>query len=93
MTLVLSVQLWRHYLIGRSFVVFTDQKSLKSLLQQRVASCDYQNWVSKLLGHHFEVAYKPGVENKAADSLSRMFEEGENKMLVSSPIWEQEEKI
>ena len=93
MALVLSVQHWRHYLIGRSFVVFTDQKSLKSLLQQRVASCGQQNWISKLLGYHFEVVYKPGVENKAADSLSRMFEKGENKMLLSSPIWEQGEKI
>lgn len=49
MALVLSIQHWRHYLIGRTFTVFTDQSSLKSLLQQRVASCDQQCWILKLL--------------------------------------------
>jgi len=94
MALVLSVQHWRHYLIGKSFIVFTDQKSLKNLLQQRVASCDQQCWISKLLGYQFEVIYKPGPEYKVVDSLSRMFEEKEEcKMLISSPVWEQREKI
>lgn len=35
MALMLAVQHWRHYLIGRNFVVFTDQLSLKHILQQR----------------------------------------------------------
>ena len=44
------------------------------------------------VGYQFEVIYKPGPDNKVADSLSRIFEEGEHKILVSSPVWEQQKR-
>ncbi|KAL4017058.1 hypothetical protein IC575_024732 [Cucumis melo] len=71
MAVVLSVQRWRPYLLGAKFVVKTDQKSLKFLLEQRVVQPQNQKWVSKWLGYSFEVVYKPGLENKAVDALSR----------------------
>ncbi|TYJ97524.1 transposon Tf2-1 polyprotein isoform X1 [Cucumis melo var. makuwa] len=71
MAVVLSVQRWRPYLLGAKFVVKTDQKSLKFLLEQRVIQPQYQKWLSKLLGYSFEVVYKPGLENKAVGALSR----------------------
>lgn len=57
MALVLSVQHWRPYLLGRKFVVYSDQKSLKYLLQQRITTADQQNWLAKLLGYQFEEVY------------------------------------
>ncbi|MCH79343.1 hypothetical protein A2U01_0000091, partial [Trifolium medium] len=87
MALVLSIQHWRHYLLGRSFVVYTDHKSLKHFLQQKISSPDQQCWLSKLLGYQFEVKYKPGPENKAADALSRCHDEMELNVIVSSPTW------
>lgn len=71
MAIVIAIQKWRPYLLGRHFQVHTDQKSLKFLTEQRVMGEDQQKWIAKLIGYDFEVKYKPGKENNAADALSR----------------------
>ncbi|KAL0544414.1 hypothetical protein IC582_019529 [Cucumis melo] len=72
MAVVLSVQKWRHYLLERRFTIISDQKALKFLLEQREVQPQFQKWLTKLLGYDFEILYQPGLQNKAADALSRM---------------------
>lgn len=85
MTVALAIQHWRPYLLGRKFVVCTDQKSLRQLLLQRITTTDQQNWAAKLLGYQFDILYKPGLENKGANALSHMHEEATLQTLIHYP--------
>lgn len=48
-TIVEAVQKWRQYLLGWEFIIRSDQKSLKELLQQVVQTPDQQLYVRKLM--------------------------------------------
>jgi len=62
LALVFAVQKWQQYLTGQRFIIRTDQKSLKCLLL----------WLSKLMGYTYDIQYKTGRDNVAADALSRV---------------------
>jgi len=88
MALVLAIQHWRPYLIGRRFTVCIYQKSLEYLLEQRITTQSQQNWLAKLLGCEFDIVYKPGVTNKVTNALSWSFEEkGAEINEISRPYW------
>lgn len=87
MAVALSIQHRRSYLLGRKFIVCNDQKSLKQLLMQRITTSDQQNWAAKLLGYHFDIVYKPGLENKGVDALSRMHDPETLCSMVHVPEW------
>jgi hypothetical protein len=71
LAIVEAIRLWRPYLLGKKFFILTDHCSLKYFLQQRVATPEQQKWVIKLLGYDYEIVYRPGRENSAANALSR----------------------
>lgn len=73
--------------MGRPFTVFTDQKSLHHLLEQRITTTDQQNWLAKLMGYNFSILYKPGRDNSAADALSRVSEAPDFRTLLSYSCW------
>ncbi|GAU25040.1 hypothetical protein TSUD_155140 [Trifolium subterraneum] len=93
MAVVLAIQHWRPYLLGRKFIVCTDQKSLKQLMQQKIITAEHQNWAAKLMGYDFDIIYKQGKLNKGADALSRVYEGSELNNMKSSVTWAQEEQI
>lgn len=92
MAIVFAVQKWRHYLLGHHFIIRTDQRSLKFLWEQRLINSEYQKWMVKLMGFQFEIQYKPGLENKAADALSRV-SHSPKLMALSLPGIEQLEEL
>ncbi|MCH80903.1 RNA-directed DNA polymerase (Reverse transcriptase) [Trifolium medium] len=93
MVVVLAIQHWRPYLLGRKFVVSTDQKSLKKLMQQKIVTAEQHNWAAKLMGYDFDIIYKQGRLNKGADALSRVYDGAEFTAMSSVVKWAQEEKI
>ncbi|GKE38977.1 reverse transcriptase, partial [Tanacetum coccineum] len=68
---MISLDRWRGYLLDRHFKIKTDHFSLKYLLDQRLTTPFQTKWLPKLLGFDYEISYKKGAENGAADALSR----------------------
>lgn len=74
---------------GQKFIIKTDQQSLRYLLDQRVVTPLQQKWITKLLGLHYDIQYKKGTENGAADALSRKQDAMEdcNALTTVTPTW------
>ncbi|XP_021766248.1 uncharacterized protein LOC110730736 [Chenopodium quinoa] len=72
LAMVFAVQKWEQYLTGSHFLVKTDQKSLKWLLQQKISTPFQQFWLSKLMGFDYEIQFRVGKENTVFDALSRV---------------------
>lgn len=72
LAVIFAVQKWRHYLIHNHFIIRTDQRGLKYLLEQRLNTPIQQQWLPKLLEFDYEIQYREGKDNLAADALSRV---------------------
>ncbi|KAD2804089.1 hypothetical protein E3N88_37466 [Mikania micrantha] len=72
LAILFAVKYWHHYLSMVHFIIRTDQKSLKHLFEQKISTPLQQVWLSKLMGYDFEIVYKQGKDNGAADALSRV---------------------
>ncbi|GJX93194.1 putative reverse transcriptase domain-containing protein [Tanacetum coccineum] len=59
-TVVFALKMWRHYLYGTKYVVFTNHKSLQHILDQR-----------ELNEYDCEIRYHPGKANMVTDALTR----------------------
>ncbi|XP_071926629.1 uncharacterized protein [Coffea arabica] len=51
-----------NYLVGNHFIIRTDHKSLKFLLEQRLTTTAQYKWLTKLLGLDYEIQYKKDSE-------------------------------
>lgn len=66
----MAVDQWRPYLQHAEFLIFTDQRSLVHLEEQRLTTPWQQKAFTKLLGLRYCIKYKKGSDNSAADALS-----------------------
>lgn len=71
LAILLAVDQWRPYLLFQQFTIRTDQKSLVHLQDQKLHTVWQQKALTKLMGLHYSIVHKKGVENSAADALSR----------------------
>lgn len=66
-----ALKKWQHYLLGHTFELVTDHKSLKWIFTQLELNMRQRRWVEFLQEFSFEIMFRPGKENQAADALSR----------------------
>lgn len=71
LAVILALKEWRHYLHGSKFQVQTDHQSLRYLKTQPHLSSRQIRWSEFLQQFEFDIVYKPGHLNAAADALSR----------------------
>lgn len=72
LAILLAIEHLRPYMQNGEFILKTDQKSLAFLDEQRLTTPWQHKALIKLLGFQFKICYKKGVENRAADALSRV---------------------
>jgi hypothetical protein len=87
--LVQAVRHWRSYLWGCTFLIKSNNYSLKFLLDQRLSTIPQHQWVSKLLDFDFRIEYKSGASNFVVDALSHHdTEESATLLMLSKPMFQ-----
>ena len=86
MAIIHYVLKWHNYLLRRRFCIQIDHKILKYLLEQQISTMNQQKWLVKLMGYDYEIKYRLGWDNIAADALSRLHGEL-SAITYSHPTW------
>lgn len=88
LAVILAVDKWKPYLQHQPFTIHTDHKSLVHLGEQKLTDGLQHKAFVKLLGLQYKVVYKKGLDNTAADALSRKPSHEEVYSLsTSKPRW------
>ena len=66
-----ALKIWRHYLYGETFQIYTDHKSLKHIFTQKDLNMRQRRWMELLKDYDCDILYHPGKGNVVADALSR----------------------
>ena len=72
---VWACEKWNLFLYGRPFTLRTDHSALRTLLTRGntgLKPLRIHRWYARLLNYDFQIVFRPGRENQAADGLSRL---------------------
>ncbi|CAK1583893.1 unnamed protein product [Parnassius mnemosyne] len=72
LAVIWAVKLFRPYLYGRKFVIYTDHRPLVWLYSLKEPNSKLTRWRLRLQEYDFEIIYKNGKQNTNADALSRI---------------------
>ena len=62
---------FKHYLLGRQFLLRTDQGSLRLLFNVKDPTGQLARWLEFLSQFNFEIVHREGIKHQNADELSR----------------------
>ena len=79
LALVNTLEEWRHYLLGVTVLVYTDNSALSYLQKNPKPSPRQVRWLEKLQRYDLKISHIPWRSNVAADALSRYPVDGEVK--------------
>ena len=65
-----ALKKWRNYLMGRNFLLKTNNMSLKYLFDQPDLNARQARWLDFLSEYHFKLKHIKGKGNKVFDALS-----------------------
>ena len=68
--IIRALKMLRHYLMGKKFLLKTDNMSLKYLFEYPYLNARQAIWLAFLSEYHFELNHIKGKVNKIADALS-----------------------
>jgi hypothetical protein len=70
-TIVHALKMWRHYLMGKIFLLMIDHCGLRHLFDQPKHNARQARWMALLSEFDFKIKHIKGKENIVADTLSR----------------------
>ena len=76
LAVVIFVEKFAPYLLGRHFVVRTDHSSLRWIMNFRNPTGILARWLEILARFQFSIEHRPGAEHVLADALSRLPADG-----------------
>jgi hypothetical protein len=71
--IIQALKKWRHYLIPKEFVLYSDNHALQFVSQQEKLNQKHAKWVEYMQNFTFVIKHISGTANKVADALSRKF--------------------
>jgi hypothetical protein len=69
--IIQELKKWRHYLIPKEFVLYSDNHALQFVTQQEKLNQKHAKWVEYMQNFTFVIKHISGTANKVADALSR----------------------
>nr|GEW17743.1 zinc finger, CCHC-type, retrotransposon Gag domain protein [Tanacetum cinerariifolium] len=80
---VFALKIWRHYIYGVKFTIYTYHISLQYFLEKKYLNLRQQRWLDLLKDYDCEIRYHPGKANVVADTLSRKEREKKDERITS----------
>jgi hypothetical protein len=68
--IVHALKMWRHYVLGRIFVLMIDHCGLRHLFDQPKFNARQARWMALLSEFDFKIKHIKGKENRVDDALS-----------------------
>lgn len=85
---VFTLKVWRYYIYGVHFKMFSDDKILKYLFDQKKLNMRQRRWMDYLKYFDLKLKYHPGKSNKVEDALSRKEMHKAERMMLEYDLLE-----